>query len=200
VGWHEQIRVQPDIVEALGSPLRMRLGDELGQAFDQRLRLLPAPLRFTLRRGANALEPLLLDAAASALRRIMTRRMMRLRLPYESLRLGADVTAGRGKDLYPPELRELTHPDLKALMERFARADASARGSGAADWTSLEQRMNYIIHFFRSRQKSLELFTAPLQADQLAAIDGEPEWGCARPDGASADKLGATNVARQKRD
>ena len=201
VGWHEQIRVQPDIVEALGSPLRMRLGDELGQALDQRLRRLPAPLRFTLRRGANALEPLLLDAAASALRRIMTRRMMRLRLPYESLRLGADVTAGRGKDLYPPELRELTHPDLKALMERFARADASARGSGAADWTSLEQRMNYIIHFFRSRQKSLELFTAPLQADQLAAIDGEPERGCARrPDGASADKLGATNVARPKRD
>ena len=177
MGLHEQIRVQPDIEDALGAPLRLRVGDELGRGLDRWLGGIPKPLRYGVRRTADALEPLSLRVAAAALRRVITRRLMILRLPDQNMRMGIDLTAAPAHPLYPPELRELTHPELKALTERFevGRND-NARGTGAVDWTSLAQRMNYIIHLFRSRQKNLEIFDAPLLAEQVAAIEADADW------------------------
>jgi hypothetical protein len=42
--------------------------------------------------------------------------------------------------------------------------------SGAANWTRLEDRMRFIIYFFRSHQKDKRLFTPPFPGNQVAAI------------------------------
>lgn len=164
IGLHEQIRVQPDIEEALGAPLRHRLGDELGHAVDRRLGWLPAPLRSRVRAVARRSEAAFLDALARALRHIITQRLMRLRLPYESVRMGAPQDTAAG---YPPELRDLTVSELIELVSRFSGPDDTPEWPGAADWTRLDQRMRFIVHLFRSRQKRLEMFSPPLDPEAI---------------------------------
>ncbi|MBS2022569.1 MAG: cyclic nucleotide-binding domain-containing protein [Deltaproteobacteria bacterium] len=177
MGLHEQIRVQPDIDEALNAPLRLTFGDELGNAVEARLRLVPGPLRRQLRKGADALERPLVAAIARALRKLITQRMMRLRLPFQDVWMGADVTVAAQRGSVPRELREITNPELKALFERYAPqgpvdAAGMSAGTAAVDWSKLEDRMKFILQLFRSRQKSLELFTAPLGDEEMAAISG----------------------------
>lgn len=171
MGWHEQLRVQPDIIEALGSPLRLRVGDELGHFLQQRLSGWPGLLQRPLLRGAHRLEPVLLEAASTTLKRIITRRMMRLRMPDGDVHLGRDLATQAGGLRYPPELRELTLPELVALAERFAPRDATPDGTGATDWADFGQRMTFIVPLFRSRQRNATLFDAPLAAEQMSRID-----------------------------
>jgi CRP-like cAMP-binding protein len=178
MGLHEQIRIQPDIEDALGAPLRRRLGDELGLTLHDVARPLPKPVRHALRRAGGALQRAVIDVVSTALRRLVTRRMMRLRLPGGSIRLGEDVPVRIDGDAYPPTLRELTHPPLVEIVGRYVRNADSTRGSAAVDWTRLDDRMNYIIQLFRSRQNDRELFTPPLDPVQVAAlsdIDPVPE-------------------------
>lgn len=174
MGWHEQLRVQPDIAEALGSPLRLRVGDELGHFLRQRLRGWPELLRRPLLRGAHRLEPILLEAASAALKRIITRRMMRLRMPDGDVHLGRDLAAQPGSSLFPPELRVLTVPELAALAARFAPDEAAEGGTGATDWADFGQRMKFIVPLFRSRQHHPALFDAPLPSGQLATMEAMP--------------------------
>lgn len=173
MGWHEQLRVQPDIAEALGSPLRLRVGDELSLFLRQRLHGGPELLRRPLLRAVHRLEPILLEAASAALKRIITRRMMRLRLPDGDVHLGRDLALQPGSFLFPPELRVLTLPELLALAARFAPDEAAGAGTGATDWADFGQRMTFIVPLFRSRQHNTALFDAPLPSEQLAAIEAK---------------------------
>jgi len=170
MGLHEQIRIQPDIEHALGAPLRNRIGDELSRTVDGFARALPFGLRRWFGTGVGVLERRALDVVAKVLRRIITRRMMRLRLPRQDAWLGADVPTSPDGSAYPPELRELAHPALRDIVARFVRNADSTKGSGAIDWVSLDDRMNYIVHLFRTRQKDHDLYTAPLDPGQRAAI------------------------------
>jgi hypothetical protein len=45
------------------------------------------------------------------------------------------------------------------------------RGSRARDWGDLDDRMNFIVNLFRSRQKNLELFDQPFLFEQRLEID-----------------------------
>jgi len=111
-----------------------------------------------------------LDGLQSFGRRLLTRRVMRLRLPTGALRLGYDVPFLRGRTQFPDVLQQLDHPDLAAVVGQWDRDVTSLRGSAAVDWGELAPRMNFIVDLFRSRQRSHELFEPPLLWEQRVAM------------------------------
>lgn len=153
IGLHEQTRLQPNIAEALAAPLTVGL------------RSLPRG------RLAARLEGEALRRATGVWRRLITDNMMTLRLPYGEVRLGADLPGATRRGLYADTLQTLDHPELRRLVERFDRSGPDMRGSRARDWGVLEDRMNFIVNLFRSRQKNLELFDQPFLFDQRREIE-----------------------------
>jgi CRP-like cAMP-binding protein len=170
VGLHEQIRLQPNIVEALNAPLAVGLGDPLVRrvaAFV--IRLLPRFLADALQRRRDALERTLLGWTASTWRRLVTRNLMTIKLPYGELWLGAEVPELPTATIFPDVLQTIDHPELQRVLARYdGRGDGQA--PRAADWGVLDDRMRFIANLFRSRQKSLELFGQPFLYDQLQDI------------------------------
>lgn len=63
--------------------------------------------------------------------------------------------------LFPPHLRTLENPKLRELMGRLDATPDSLKGTAAKDWSKLDQRMNYIVDLFRSRQSDPHLFDQP---------------------------------------
>ncbi len=175
IGFHEQIRLQPEIAAALDAgvvdprDVRDRVIHALfpHAGWIVRLRLFIAR---ALRRRS------LLDVAVDALvaetqqlvRRIVTRHLM-------SIDLGTAVRLQLGSDLgaeFPPSLREIVLPELRDLLARIDPTPDSGRGSGAADWADLDDRIHFIADMFRCFQESPFLFDPPFtaaQLDQLAA-------------------------------
>ena len=140
VGLHEQIRLQPNIVEALNAPLAVGLR------------------RFSARERGFA------QLLTRLWRRLVTRGLMTIRLPYGDLRLGDDVPQLPNARMFADMLQTLEHPELVSLVAKYSMT-ASTR-SRAADWGSLDDRMRFIVNLFRSRQKSLELFDQPFLYEQ----------------------------------
>lgn len=145
IGFHEQTRLQPEIVTALEA------------AF-----ILPVPATRDLLDSLDAAGASLRGRARTAL----TAHMMTLWIPPGVvLRLNQDVPGG-----FPPDL---AHIDNAALRELLARVDPtldSPRDSGAADWGDLADRLHFIIDFFRHYQQAPELWTAPFSPEQVAAL------------------------------
>lgn len=152
IGLHEQIRVDPLIDEALDRPMT-----ELVAVVAPWLARLPRAWRPEERAR---------DIVCRRARRIITARLMRIRLPYGDLRLGDDLPELPARRRFPDLLTTLEHPDLAALFARFDRGLPSR----AIDWSDLDDRMRYIANFFRSRQKSLEIFEPPFLYEQQASI------------------------------
>jgi hypothetical protein len=71
---------------------------------------------------------------------------------------------------FPPELREITHPPLVALLAHVDRMPNATAGSGATDWANLPERMHFITDLFRCWHGRAELFTPPYDAAQVAAM------------------------------
>jgi len=159
IGLHEQTRVDPLLDDALDAPLEV--------FFDRLGGLLPRPLRG----AAHLARPLV----QRRLRRLMTRRLMQMRLPGLSLALGKPVPPWRPGEPFPPGLESLEVAELRALYDQLTGGPSSA----AEDWTELQDRMRYICTLFRSQQKSLQLFEPPyleLQEADIAArrVPGGP--------------------------
>jgi CRP-like cAMP-binding protein len=88
VGLHEQMRLQPNIVEALNAPLAVGLQ---GASFSWLRRVWPGFAVTALERWFAARERGLVEWFTKLWRRVVTRSLMTIRLPYGDLRLGADV-------------------------------------------------------------------------------------------------------------
>lgn len=161
IGLHEQTRLQPNIAEALAAPLTIGL-----EALPRGRRLLAG------------LEGEALRRMTTVWRRIVTDNMMTLRLPYGELRLGADLRGSTPQRRYADTLQTIDLPELQRLLDRFDRSGPDLRGSRARDWGDLEDRMNFIVNLFRSRQKNLELFDQPFLYEQRIEIDEGriPAW------------------------
>jgi hypothetical protein len=172
IGLHEQVRLQPEILEALDAPavdpreLRERLIE----------RLLPdapwltwARIRVARWRGRLALldeaSRRLADAQRSAVRQAVTEKLATLALPGETLRLGRDVAGTFAEDL-----RTLADPDLVALLAEIDPAPDTLGGSGAEDWSSLPERMHFIADLFRTRHAIPSLLDPPFTPEQTRAI------------------------------
>lgn len=92
--------------------------------------------------------------------RLMTHGIV-LKTHTEQLRVARPLVPPPGDDapLYPPELDPVATPLLQALLTRYDESDGMPYRRRARNWASYEQRMNYITHLFRSRQRDPALFT-----------------------------------------
>jgi hypothetical protein len=170
IGLHEQMRLQPNILEALNAPVAVGLQDPLGLRLVGRvLPLLRPAVPASVKSRNSAIERRLVDSTANRWRRLVTRYVMTLKLPYGELRLGAEVPELAPARMFPDVLQTLQHPELVRVVARY-----DGKGDGkrprAADWGMLEDRMRFIVNLFRSRQRSLELFSQPFLYEQLLDI------------------------------
>ena len=154
IGLHEQTRLQPEIREALDAPsvtfeeLGRRLcGGRGGPRLHRAVGRAAAPVQ-------RPLEELAREA--------ITRSLLSLALPGRVLALGAHLP-----DPYPETLRELTNPELNALVARF---ETDPDVAGARDWSNLDERMHYIVHLFRCFHERAELFNPPFTPEQVARV------------------------------
>ena len=169
VGFHEQTRLQPEIQASLDASLDPEA---------IRAQLLPLVMPGTWLRMRAQLarvtgRPLPADVAVDALvaaaqkrlRLVLTDVMMTLHMPGTVLRLGTDI---RGE--FPPELRQLEHTALQALLAKIDPTPDSTARTGATDWADLAERMHYIADLFRCWHARQELFSPPFTVAQVASI------------------------------
>jgi hypothetical protein len=98
--------------------------------------------------------------------RVITECLMTLTLPPDQvLRLGRDVPAD-----FPEMLRQLTSPELQALLARIDPTANSVRESGTDDWSDLNDRMHFIADLFRVYQEGPQLFHPSFTPEQVLAI------------------------------
>jgi hypothetical protein len=178
IGFHEQIRLQPEIAEALNAavvdPRAVR--DRVVQALFPdatwlvRLRLLIARLIGRRTLLDVAIDTLVVEEQR-LVRRILTRHLMSIELGTIHLQLGEDLGGG-----FPPSLRHIVLPELRDLLDRIDPTRDSPRESGAVDWADLGDRVHFIAEMFRCFQESPILFEPPFTPAQLERLDA-----CERP-------------------
>ena len=169
IGLHEQTRLQPEIRASLDAAI---------DADAVRAALLPlvlpgAWLRIRAQIARLTGRPMPADVAIDALvaavrhrlRLVLTDLLMTLRFPGAVVRLGSDVGG-----TFPPELREIRHPPLEALLAKIDPTPNATARSGATDWADLPERMHFIADLFRCWHSRAELFTPPYTTEQIAAI------------------------------
>lgn len=161
VGLHEQTRLQPQIAGALGAPVQVILEKRLSELMGSLFHFGGTSLN--LRQRVMAI-------CHKMMAQITTNTMMFISLPSGKLVLGQNVQAPFGQPKFPPELMTVENRQLSRLMQTYDKGLDTLSGSAAADWTSLEDRMSFIIDLFRSHQQNLRLFTPPFSLAQTAAI------------------------------
>ncbi|CAN5847292.1 hypothetical protein BH23GEM9_BH23GEM9_04530 [soil metagenome] len=169
IGLHEQTRLQPEIAAAMNcafdaDAVRSRLLERLLPGVWRRWRYRAAAL-LGRRPPLDDLLDRLLAAAQAELRRLVTANAMTLEFPGRTLRLGRDVAG-----THAPSLARITEPRLAALLRRVDLTPDDVRGSAAADWSVLEQRMHFIADLFRCHHEVDTLFSPPYTSVQLAAL------------------------------
>lgn len=179
IGFHEQTRLQPEIVEAMNAPvydprlLRRHLMEELFPDPSARLRYVLAGLAGRARPLLQARDHLA-DEAMRIGRLVVTERMMTLAMPDgQILQLGRDLIGD-----FPEPLRTVDLPELAALLRQVDPTPDSPTASGAVDWGSLPDRMHFIADLFRVYHLDTHLFDSPFSPAQVAAL----KEGC-RPKG-----------------
>ena len=173
IGLHEQTRLQPEIAEALDAAFvdpKQFTRRLIKAIFPYRgwlarlrlffMRLLGGPTPF------DAAIDVLVVVARQQARLIITEHMMTIGLSRgRRLRLGDDLSAE-----FPASLKQLTNPDLRALLERVDPTPDSPRETGAVDWADLPERLHFIVDLFRCYHESRDLFERPFTLDQVAAL------------------------------
>lgn len=172
IGFHEQIRLQPEIAESIdaGYLNSLRLtrvlldvlvpsSSWLSVAYLELRRLLGRPTRLDM--AVARLKTTL----QFSLRQALTETMMTISLPSGvQLGLGNDLQAG-----YPELLVHIANPELRQIVTQHDPTPNSTRASGAVDWAELPERLHFIIDLFRCYQENRELLAPPFTAAQ--AID-----------------------------
>jgi hypothetical protein len=171
IGWHEQTRLQPEIVEAFDSPfeepIKLRRGllrHLLRPRFGLALRLLAELVPGRRTRVKTALDELDRHVKQIA-HEAITDVLMTISLPGRALSLGRDVPG-----TYPPELARIENAELRELLVRVDRTPDTPRGSGADSWSSLPDRLNYIADLFRVYQHDPTVLSDAFSAEQAAMI------------------------------
>lgn len=169
VGFHEQTRLQPEILEAMNAPI-VDPAALRGQLFDELFPDVGSRARLALARLSGRADRLLAatDALAHETQRLgrlaITDLLMTLELPDgRVMRLGRDL-AGE----YPESLRTVTLPGLASLLAQVDPGPDTLAGSGSEDWSRLPDRMRFIAELFRAYQLDPALFDPPFTAEQLA--------------------------------
>ncbi len=174
VGFHEQIRLQPEIVAALNAGVvdpREQRERVIAALFPDagwivRMRVWIARLLGRRTPLDLAIDALVLEKQA-LVRRVLTRHLM-------SIDLGAAVHLRLGEDLgaeFPPSLTAIALPELRQLLDRIDPTRDDPLESGAVDWADLADRVHFIAEMFRCFQESPFLFDPPFTQAQLERLD-----------------------------
>jgi hypothetical protein len=193
----EQDVVDPGVERVLGnvpSAANAALSNRLA---DMAERVLGVP-----RQLAGVRLPVKLKPAEDAFRevwvRVLTRELLILALPAETLRLGHDIPPlAAGKPYFPQELFDLSHlPDkpgglakldetdyvrdfaahatdngrLQAMVWAFDRSRGEGHGTGARDWRRIAERLNWATTLVRSRIQDTTLFWPPYRNEDVERI------------------------------
>ncbi len=160
---HEQRRLQP----AISAALNAAISDTLQKVIEVDIvRHLPTA---EARRVLDGLTGDVCKALDEAWDTALTEAIMKLATASETLDLRRDVpplSAG----MFPPELSRLTGTAAEAAVAEWDRTGGTGTPSGARDWAVLEERMNFIVNLFRSRQRDASLFIPPFSDAQLAVL------------------------------
>jgi hypothetical protein len=143
-------RLLADLFPARGWLVRARL-------FWNRLLGRPTPL--------EAAVQAFVAASRTAVRSFITQHLMTLEIPGARMSLGNDLRA-----TFPAALSRISNADLLAFLARIDPTPDSMRDSGAADWTSLADRMHFIADFFRAYHVTPELLNSPFSPEQVTAL------------------------------
>ena len=174
-GFHEQIRLQPEIAEALNATL--------DSAVELKRNLMTVLLPdFYVRAREKLLrdQTPYLDAALARLigevkrliRQVITDHLMMLHLDTEVLRLGRDL-----QGTFPQQLRQIRNPRLREMLERVDITLNSLDQTGAMDWADFTDRMHFIADFFRVYQERPELFKTPFTTEQVELLKSGAQPG-----------------------
>jgi hypothetical protein len=101
---------------------------------------------------------------------VATEKMMRLATADEVLLFREDLPAPAGSALFPSDLVDVSHPELATALDRWDRTGRTGRGTAVRDWAALEERMNYIVNLFRSRQQHPPILAVPFTDMQRQAM------------------------------
>ncbi|HEX5605040.1 MAG TPA: hypothetical protein VFY96_00905 [Candidatus Binatia bacterium] len=166
-GYHEQIRLQPEIAEALNASVagamdfKRSLLTRLVAHFHLREDLLTRRLPHL-----DALFGRLSGEVNRLIRQVITDHLMTLHLSSTAvLRLGRDLSGE-----FPQSLVRLHNPRLAALLAEVDLTPESLNATGATDWANFQQRMHFIADFFRVYQERQYLFETPFSAPQIELL------------------------------
>lgn len=171
IGLHEQIRLQPEIAEAMAAAFvdRRQFRVRLIKALFPNRGLLMRMRLFLLRifDRPSALEAEMDGLLAEARRRaqlLITEYLMTIGFPNGVvLHLGTDVP-----ETFPESLQHIALPDLIALLARIDPTPDSPRETGAVDWSNLDDRLHYIVDMFRCYHERADLFDPPFSDEQVS--------------------------------
>lgn len=160
---HEQQRLQPAISGALNAPIsdtvkQMIETDVVGHV--------PGPEARHVLDGLVDEICALLNATWDT---VLTEVIMRLVTSTETFDLRRDIPPLAG-DIFPPALIDIAGTAAAPAVARWDRTDGKGLPSGAHDWAVLEDRMNFIVNLFRSRQQDPSLFDPPFSQTQLEVL------------------------------
>jgi hypothetical protein len=179
IGYHEQTRLQPQIVEALNAAftnedeIKSNLLRELLPGFWLRIRYYISKFLRSKMPLDEAIDQLL-NLAKQKVREVITDCMMTLFIPTnELLKLGKDL-----KENFPESLSHISDQKLKELLRKIDPTPDSLKESGAKDWGDLSDRIHFIADLFRAYFEHHQLYGQPFTDEQVKVLK---EGG--RPDG-----------------
>jgi hypothetical protein len=167
VGLHEQTRLQPDIAKALNAPVEVMFKGIVKDTIKEQLGSIPFGAGKWLfnkldKSGVldKAIQPLT-NELEGVWRKVATDQLMKLETPKKMFSLGKDLAPDAGKPEFARDLQTIENPRLREVLSKIDRTPDSLKGSGAKDWSNLDDRMNYIGDLFRSGQQDKTLWTPP---------------------------------------
>jgi hypothetical protein len=170
-GFHEQIRLQPEIAEALNTSLanpeelKRKLLAILLPGFWIHARYRLTQL-WSRRLPLDNVLDLLVQEMNRLIGQVITAHLMTLHLPSgEVLQLGRDLST-----IFPQALAQIRNPKLKELLVQTDTTPDSLSDSGAEDWADFKERMHFITDFFRAYQERQLLFDTPFTPEQVTIL------------------------------
>ena len=157
IALQEQIRVQPDIQEALSAPFRYKTGDQFANIIFKNKFAKYVPFNKFFKKVVIKFESYFWNNVGSITKKLITSRMMSLRLINTDLWLG-----GKLPDNFVnlKEIQNFTLPSLIQLNEEYT-FKSKIKGM---DWSNFKHRMGFIVPLLIESHLTLEEF---IQKDDL---------------------------------
>lgn len=160
IGYHEQTRLQQNIAGALNAPF----SEKVYRCFERsRIPL----LGWLIKRLVHDTVHFMAREFSDDWQRIATRYLMRLTAPNGTeIPLGSDLPPAP----FDPLLAQLSLPQLIEFLTQFDTDISTTKGSGAINWTRLDDRMKFIAELFRVGQRQAKWFEQPFSELQVSVL------------------------------